>query len=370
LIGHPTWALVDLGNLIANYREIRRLSQGAKVCAVVKADAYGHGALAVAMALEKAGVDFLAVAFLEEALALRKAGVRTSILVLGTTDPGNAEVVVENGISQTVYTEELAQALSLAARRQGKAAKIHLKIDTGMHRQGIGHGEAGRFARALAGLEGLSLEGAYSHFTESDSLDKSFSLLQIERFKEALGALEREGKRPEIAHIANSAAVLDLPEARFDMVRPGIILYGLSPGGEEGMPGGFMPVMSLRSRIVNLRIVSKGEGVSYGRIFKAERDTRVGLLQVGYADGYCRSFSNRAEVLVRGKRAPVLGRVCMDQTMIDLTDIPEAGLGEEAILFGVPDLRVGELSRIADTIDYEITCGISSRVPRIYQERS
>jgi alanine racemase len=368
LIGHPTWALVDLGNLVGNYLEIKRLSSGTKVCAVVKADAYGHGALAVAKALEKVGVDFLAVAFLEEALALREAGIRTSILVLGTTDPGNAGIIVEKGISQTVYTEELAEALSGAACRLGTEAKIHVKIDTGMHRQGIGYEEAGRFARVLAGFNGLSLEGAYSHFTESDSPDKSFSLLQIERFKEALDAMKDAGERPRIAHIANSAAILDLPEARFDMVRPGIILYGLSPGGEEDLPGEFKPVMSLRSRIVNLRIVPKGDGLSYGRVFTAARDTRVGLLQVGYADGYCRAFSNRAEVLIRGNRAPVLGRVCMDQTMVDLTDIPEARLGDEVILFGAPDLRVGELSRIADTIDYEITCGISPRVPRIYKE--
>ncbi|MCX7027682.1 MAG: alanine racemase [Spirochaetes bacterium] len=366
--GRSTWALVDLGKLIGNYREIRRLSPGARICAIVKADAYGHGAIAVARALEKAKVDFLAVAFIEEALDLRKEGIGTPILVLGTTDPENAEIVVAKGISQTVYTEELARALSEAAVRLGKRAKIHVKIDTGMHRQGIGYEEARRFAGVLAGLKGLSLEGAYSHFTESDSPDKSFSLLQIRRFEEALEAMRAAGTPPEIAHIANSAAILDLPEARFDMVRPGIILYGLSPGGEMTLPEGLKPVMSLRSRIANLRIVPRGDGLSYGRIFTAARDTRVGLLQLGYADGYWRTFSNRAKVLVGGKRVSVLGRVCMDQTLIDLTDIPGAGIGDEVILFGTPELPVGELSRIADTIDYEITCGISQRVPRIYEE--
>ena len=363
----PTRAVVDLGSLAANCREARRRAGGTGLCAVVKADAYGHGALDVSRALLGEGVDFLAVAFLEEALELRDGGIDSSILVLGATDPENADIIVAKRLSQTVYTSELALALDRAARRLGVRAKLHLKIDTGMHRQGISWEEAGKFGRFLKALDCIDLEGAYSHFTESDSPDRRFSLLQIDRFDSALRSLAAAVTAPRLAHIANSAAILGLPEARFNMVRPGIILYGLSPAGESSAPEGFEPVMSLRSEIVNLRKVAAGEGLSYGRTFRAERDSLIALLQVGYADGYPRCLSNRAEVLVGGRRAPVVGQICMDQTLVDVTGIPGVRIGDEAILFGTRDLQAGELSILAGTIDYEITCGISQRVPRIYK---
>ena len=362
-----TRALVDLGALAANCREARRRAGGAALCAVVKADAYGHGALAVSRTLCGEGVEFLAVAFLEEALELRDGGIGCPILVLGTTDPENADIVVSKGLSQTVYTAELARALDKAAGRLGTKARIQLKIDTGMHRQGVDWEEAGRFGRFLGDLGGIDLEGAYSHFAESDSPDASFSLVQIGRFQAALGALAAAGIAPRLAHMANSAAILGLPQARFDMVRPGIILYGLSPSGERPAPAGFEPVMSLRSEIVNLRKVGAGEGLSYGRTFRTGQDSLVALLQVGYADGYPRILSNRAEVLIGERRAPVVGRICMDQTLVDVTGIPDLRPGDEAILFGTRNLQVGELSALAGTIDYEITCGISRRVPRIYR---
>jgi len=363
-----TSAHVDLGALRANYHEARRLSRGAAVCAVVKADAYGHGALAVSKALEKDDVDFLAVAFIEEALELRAGGIVTPILNFGSSDPANADILVSENISQTVYTADLARALASEASARGTKAKIHVKIDTGMHRQGVAWEDSGRFARFLQGLGGLEVEGVYSHFAESDAEDKNYSLIQIQRFESAIGAMKEAGISPRIAHISNSSAILGLPQARFDMVRSGIILYGLSPDGSCDAPEGFEPVMSLRSRIVNLRDVKTGEGLSYGRTFQAARDTKVALIQVGYADGYPRILSNRAQVLVRGKRAPVAGRICMDQTLLDVTDIPEAELGDEVILFGTRELPAGELSALAETIDYEITCGISQRVPRLYEE--
>ena len=363
----PTRAVVDLGALAANCREARRRAGGTVLCAVVKADAYGHGALAVSRALLGEGVGFLAVAFLEEALQLREGGIDSPILILGASHPDNADIIVANRLSQTVYAAELALALDQAARRLGTRAKIHLKIDTGMHRQGIDWEEAGRFGRFLGGLDGIDLEGAYSHFAESDSPDSGFSLLQIDRFDSALRSLAAAGATPRLAHMANSAAVLGLPRARFDMVRPGIILYGLSPSGEPSAPEGFEPVMSLRSEIVSLRKVAAGESLSYGRTFRAGRDSLIALLQVGYADGYPRILSNRAEVLVRGRRCPVAGRVCMDQTLIDVTDLPGVRVGDEALLFGTRDLPAGELSILAGTIDYEMTCGISPRVPRIYR---
>jgi alanine racemase len=362
-----TRALIDLGVLAANCREARRRAGGTPLCAVVKADAYGHGAVPVARTLQREGIDFLAVAFLEEALELRAAGLDCGILVLGTTAPENADIVVSQRLSQTVYGAELALALDRAGRRLGIKARIHLKLDTGMHRQGLDWKDAGNFGRFLKGLEGIDLEGAYSHFAESDSLDNTYSLMQIDRFTSALGALSAAGSAPRYAHLANSAAILGLPKARFDMVRPGIILYGLSPAGEPSAPAGFEPVMSLHSEIVNLRKLGSGEGLSYGLTFRTRRDSLVALLQVGYADGYPRILSNKAQVLVGGRRAPVLGRICMDQTLIDVTDIPEVAVGDEAILFGTQDLQVGELSVLAETIDYEITCGISQRVPRIYK---
>ncbi|HEY9053671.1 MAG TPA: alanine racemase, partial [Rectinemataceae bacterium] len=269
--------------------------------------------------------------------------------------------------SQTVASVDLAQALDKAGRESGTRAKVHIKIDTGMHRQGFDSGELECAAKRLAAMRGICWEGAYSHFAESDAPDKSFSLLQMERFSRALGILGAAGIDVEIAHIANSAAILEIPGSAFDMVRPGIILYGLSPNGSSS-PEGFAPVMSLRARIAAIRAVGEGEGVGYGLTHRVLKPSRLGLLQVGYADGYPRIVSNRAQVFLRGRRIPVVGRICMDQTMIDITDMPEAALGDEAILFGIPQLPASELASLAGTIDYEITCGISPRVPRIYTE--
>lgn len=243
-----------------------------------------------------------------------------------------------------------------------------MKIDTGMHRQGIAPVEAEAFARKLSSLKGLVIEGVYSHFAEADSPDPRFTLTQLDRFRQALDGLAAAGVKPPIRHIANSAALLSFPEARFDMVRPGILLYGLSPYADQDPPKGFAPVMRLCASIAIIRVLEKGESVSYGRLFTASRKSRIGLLQIGYADGYSRLLSNRAHVIVRGKRAPVAGRICMDQVMIDLTDIPEAEVGDEATLFGTPELPVGELAKLMGTIDYEVVCGVSKRVPRIMKE--
>ncbi|HWR12186.1 MAG TPA: alanine racemase [Rectinemataceae bacterium] len=361
-------AYIHPENLVNNLREIRRLAGSAKVCAVIKADAYGHGAITVSQILDKEGIDYLAVALLEEALELRSAGVASPLLVLGTTDPSNADIIVSQNITQTVFTAELAQALSVSARRLDHLARIHVKIDTGMHRQGIAPEEAESFTRLLASLPGLVIEGVYSHFAEADNPDTSFSMRQLAEFRRALEGMRAVGVRPPIRHISNSAALLHIPEARFDMVRPGILFYGLSPDADPKPPKGFAPVMQLCASIATIRGLEKGESVSYGRLFTARRDSRIALLQIGYADGYSRLLSNKAEVIVRGRKAPIAGRVCMDQIMVDVTDIPDAALGDEATLFGLPELPVGELARLMGTIDYEVTCGISKRVPRITKE--
>jgi len=361
-------AYIHAENLKGNFRELRKLAGNAKLCAVIKADAYGHGALAVSKILEREGADYLAVALLEEALELRAAGIGSPILVLGTTDAGNADIVVSRHITQTVFTEDLAGALSASASRLGLPAKIHVKVDTGMHRQGIRVEDAGAFARALISLGGLTVEGAYSHFAEADNPDTSFTMRQLADFHRALGGMKAAGLSPPLRHIANSAGLLHFPEARLDMVRPGILLYGLSPDAAHGLPEGFRPVMRFCASIAALRTIPAGESVSYGRLFTAARTTRLALLQIGYADGYSRLLSNKAHVVVKGKRAPLAGRVCMDQIMIDVTDIPEASVGDEATLFGLPELQAGELARLMGTIDYEVSCGISKRVPRIVEE--
>lgn len=363
-----THALVDLAALRSNYRELRRLAGGLPVCAVVKADAYGHGALRVASALGEEGAEYFAVALLEEALELREAGTTAHILVLGISDVENADLIVKEEISQTVYTAELARALSGAAVRQGRTAHVHLKIDTGMHRQGVDWEEAGGFAGFLADLPGLELEGVYSHFAESESEDSAFTDLQEERFRRAVSAMRVAGAPPRIAHIANSAAIQRRRGMDFGMVRSGILLYGLSPDGSPGIPKGFKPVMSLRTTVVDLQTRPAGESLSYGRTYRLSRDSIVGLLPIGYADGYPRVLSNRAQILVRGRKAPVVGRICMDQTLVDLTEVPDARVGDEVILFGDEALPAGELSALAGTIDYEITCGVSRRVPRLYKE--
>jgi alanine racemase len=361
-------AYIHEGNLANNLCALRKLAGGVKICAVIKADAYGHGVLAVSRILEREGVDYLAVALLEEALELRSAGITIPLLVLGTTDPANADIIVLKNITQTIFTEDLARALSASARRLGHPARVHVKIDTGMHRQGIVPGETESFSHSLAGMEGLFIEGAYSHFAEADNPDKAFTMHQLAEFHRALDGMKKAGLTPPIRHIANSAALLHIPEARLDMVRPGILVYGLSPNEDPNPPQGFLPVMQLCASIAAIRTLEKGESVSYGRLYIAGRASRIALLQIGYADGYSRLLSNRADVMVRGKRAPIAGRVCMDQIMIDVTDIPDAALGDEVTLFGMWGLPAGELAGLMGTIDYEVTCGISKRVPRITKE--
>ena len=369
MIHRKASACIHKENLENNLRQLRKIAGSSKVCAVIKADAYGHGAVMISRVLADAGVDFLAVAYLEEALELREAGIQTPLLVLGTTDPGNSDIIVSNRISQTVFTQDLAKALSESALRLGKPALVHIKIDTGMHRQGIEPGQAGFFARFVSQLGGLTIEGCYSHFTEADNPESDFSARQIERFNGALDLIRAQGIDPGIRHMANSAALLQIPESRMDMVRPGVLLYGLSPEADHRLPEGFKPVMEFCAAVMSLRDIGEGEGVSYGMVFIAQRPTRIALLQVGYADGYSRHLSNRAAVVIRGRKAPVAGKVCMDQIMVDVTDIPDVRVGDEASLFGLPELPAGELAEIMGTIDYEVSCGISKRVPRILIER-
>lgn len=361
------WAQVDLAAIAHNIGEIKQQLQGrSKLCAVIKADAYGHGTAAVAKAAVQAGADYLAVAILNEALALRNAGFKEPVLVLGYTPPEQAEYVVDQNIVQTVFTLSAAEALSQAAVRQHKTVRVHLKIDTGMGRIGVLPEEAAAMAGAIRALPNIEIEGAFSHFAASDTADASFAQLQLARFKQALAAIEAAGITIPIRHMANSAAILTLPESHMDMVRAGVILYGLWPSNEVEKTIDLRPALQLKARVAYVKRVAPHCPISYGCAFVTERESVIATLPIGYADGYTRRLSGKAYVVVRGQRAPVVGKICMDQCMVDVTDIEGVQEGDEAILFGSADIPVDEVAALLETINYEIICMVGSRIPRIY----
>jgi alanine racemase len=370
-VSRPVWAEVDLGAIDHNLRQVaRRKSPQAGLMAVVKANAYGHGAVPVAETALAAGANWLGVAILGEAIELRRAGVAAPILILGYTPPDEVGSVLANDVSQAVFSMETARALSREAARLGRRARVHLKVDTGMSRLGVAPGQDGlAFAKDLAGLPGLDLEGIFTHFAAADDPDQGYTRWQLERFTAFIEDLRALGIEFRIRHAANSAAIINLPEAHLDLVRLGISLYGYhpSPGGEGGVA--LRPAMTVKARIGYLKEVPAGTCVSYGRTFVTGRPTVLATLPLGYADGYPRLLSSRGAVIIHGRMAPVVGRVCMDQIMVDVTDIPRVALGDEVIVLG----RQGEVGMTADdlaaltgTISYEILCGVSPRVPRVY----
>lgn len=369
-----TWAEIDLDALGHNFREIQsRLQPGVKICCVIKADGYGHGAVALAREYESLGADWFAVSNIEEAEELRRAGIRRPILILGYTPPACAGKLAAYGISQAVLGLEYARQLSREATAQGVSVKVHIKVDTGMSRIGFFYQDPQRDGKALeemkeaCRLPGLSPEGIFTHFAVADEggNGEEFTRRQFANFTGAIRYLEERGISFSIRHCANSAAIGEYPEFQLDMVRPGIIQYGLLPSYVLRAPMALRPVMTLKSVLSLVKKVEPGTAVSYGCTFRAESPSVIGTIPVGYADGYRRTLSGRACVLVRGKRAPILGRVCMDQMMVDLTDIPEAKAGEEVILFG-EGLPVDELARLENTINYELVCDVNRRVPRVY----
>lgn len=362
------WAEINLGAIAHNFRVIKScIKNGAKLCAVVKANAYGHGAVPVARKALEAGAEYLAVATVPEALELREAGFVAPILLLGLAPTECADTIVAANITQTVCDEDFAEKISQAATRQKKSAKLHLKIDTGMGRIGIRPEEAGGVAKKIAALPNVVLEGIFSHFAAADTSDKTFSQKQIARFLLADENIKREGVAVPIKHIAESAAILSMPEAHFDMVRAGIIEYGLYPSDETKKYAGLKPAMKLCAEVLFVKTVAKGETIGYGCEFVAERESRIATLAIGYADGYIRAYKNFfAEV--RGRRVPIAGRICMDQTMIDVTGVEGVRAGDTAILFGSKNISADDAARALNTINYEITCQVSNRVPRIYTE--
>ena len=366
-IQRGAWAEINLDAIAHNVRVAKAsLKPGTKLCAVVKADAYGHGAVRVAQEAARNGADFFAVALLQEAVTLRDAGIDLPILVLGSMLPDVADLVVRYDISHAVFDEERLYALNEAALRQHTKAKIHIVIDTGMHRIGVHVKDAGKFAKLAASLPGIYIEGAFSHFATADADDKDYAAYQFARFQEAMQLIEAEGVQIPIKHIANSAALTELEEYQMDMVRQGITLYGLHPAHMIDCYKNFEPVMTVKTLVSFVKKLPAGASIGYGRTFVTKRESVIATIPIGYADGVSRQLSNKGYMLINGERAPIVGKVCMDQCMLDVTDIPDVKLGDEVVVFGGRDLPMELVAEWAQTICYELICAVSPRVPREY----
>lgn len=365
----PTMAVVDLNALTHNYKEVLCRCDGRKILAVVKAQAYGHGAVKVARHLLSLGADMLGVALVEEGKELRDAGIEAPILVMGSVFPDQAEEVARLGLSPAVYSLSVVRALSVAAVNLGVSVSVHVKVDTGMGRLGVLPESASAFIEEIKSLKGVELQGLMTHFADADLRDKQFCADQMDRFESLLKSLQARGIEIPLRHAANSAAVLDYRRALFTMVRPGIMLYGYNPLPAD-IPGPELhPVLSLTTRIAFLKKVPAGTTISYGRTYRTGRESLIATLPVGYADGYPRSLSNRGEAIVRGVRVPIAGRVCMDMCMLDVTGVPDVGEQDAVVLIGKEGrerISADDIAEQTGTIAYEVLCGIGSRVPRLY----
>ncbi len=369
------WTEINLDNLIYNFKLIKtQVSDGTAVCCVVKANAYGHHAPRIARELENAGADFFAVSNVEEALQLRGEGIKKPILILGYTPADCAKILCENNISQCVYSSEYANELSECAVRAGCKVRAHIKIDTGMGRLGFQWTDGKEFIDAVDGvcrLEGLSAEGIFTHFAKSDGGEcgRDFTLLQYERFSDTVSLLEQRGIKFTYRHCANSAAVFDYPAFQMNMVRAGIVLYGLSPSPETVCDTKLKPVMSLKTVISHIKTVDAGTPISYGGDFVSDRKMKIATVPMGYADGFWRSNGKQGvSLLVGGKKAPIVGRICMDQLMLDVSDIAELHIGDEVTVFGdACGINTADaLAEANGTINYEIICSVGKRVPRVF----
>ncbi len=364
---YSNWAEIDLGAIENNIRFYRQHT-GAQVMAIVKANAYGHGAVPVAQACLRAGATWLGVARPEEALELRRAGITEPVLLLGYTAPGRYEEAIANRVSLTVWSAEQVQIASDAAMKIGETARLHIKVDSGMSRLGLPPEDALELAKTVGQTEGVSLEGLFTHFAKADEADPTPTDLQERRFRLALDAVEAAGLRPPLVHAANSAASLTRPSAWFNLVRTGIAIYGLYPSGECPLPADFRPALAWKAVLSQVKALPPGRGVSYGHMHITQGEERIGTVPVGYADGFRRILGNWA--LVGGRRVPVVGRVCMDQIMLQLDAVPEAQAGDEVVLIGAQgDERITaeEVAQRWGTINYEVTCGLAARVPHIYE---
>lgn len=371
-----TWAEIDIDALAYNMKNIRRITKpDAEIMAVVKANAYGHGAVECAKVLLSNGADRLGVATLDEAIEMRKCFRDVPIIILGSSCEDDAEDIVRYGITASVYTDDIALALSREANKQGTTAKIHIKIDTGMSRIGyvasdVDNSEVVNEILRISKLENIETEGIFSHFATSDEDDETYTRLQFKRFMALCDDLENAGLKIPIKHICNSAAIMMYPEYHLDMVRPGIILYGMYPSDEvDRKKLDLRYVMSLKSTITYVKEIASGTGVSYGKEYIADGTAKIATVPVGYADGYSRLLAGKAKISVNGKLFPIAGRICMDQCMIDVTSVNNIDRGDEALIFGEGNVTVDDIANWLGTINYEITCMINRRVPRIYIKR-
>lgn len=366
----PVWVEIDLDAIRHNLTEIRRqIGPMVEIMAVVKAEAYGHGAIQVAKTALQAGANRLGVALPEEGIALREAGITAPILVFSPLQVEQANVMVKYDLTPTICMLEPAVALSRATIKAGKVISIHLKIDTGMGRIGVPANEGVIFIKKLQSLPGIILEGLFSHLATADEQDKEYAKYQIKTFNKVIVDLKNEGLLPAKIHLANSAAIIDLPLTYYNMVRPGIMLYGMYPSlGVNLEKVRLKPAFALKTKVVFVKRVAPGITISYGRKFTVPKDTTIITIPIGYADGWLRRLTGKAEVLISGKRFPIVGTICMDLSMVDVGDEPVA-IGQEVVLIGSQgdeSISVDEIANHLETINYEVTCMISDRVPRRY----
>lgn len=369
---YRVYAAIDLDAVCHNISEIKKLvGPDTKIMPVIKADGYGHGAVPVAKALNKIGVDGFAVAIIEEGIALRKQGITKPILILGYTSEYQYASLIQHEIEQTVFSYEMAEAISKFAVTMKKDARIHIKVDTGMNRIGFKPTEesVGQVQR-IQKLPNIKIQGIFTHFACADEEDKTSARYQKELFDQFVSKIEEKGIEIPVKHVSNSAAIMDLRECRMDMVRSGIITYGLYPSEEVDKSAiDLKPALSLISHVIHVKEVGPGEGVSYGSTFVTDRKTRIATIPVGYADGYPRALSSRGRVIIRGQYAPIIGRICMDQFMVDVTDIEGVSVMDRVTLVGTEgdkNISVEEAADLAGSFNYEFVCGIGKRVPRVY----
>jgi alanine racemase len=365
-----TYATIDLGAIAHNVRALKaHIGPAVALIAVVKANGYGHGAVEAARAALDGGASACAVGRVDEGVELRRAGLTCPILVMGYAPPDTALAVVGFDLTATVTTWETAQALSACAEATGRKAPVHAKVDTGMGRFGLLPDEAAPFVSQIAALPGLDLEGMYTHFAAADQADKEYTRRQLARFRQVLEAVQGAGHHIRLCHAANSAATLNLPETHLDAVRTGIAIYGLRPSAEVEPCVELRPALSLKSRVARLRTLPAGASISYGQTYITERPTPVALVPVGYGDGYHRRLSNRGAVLINGRRAPIVGRVCMDQFVVDVTGVPGVAQDAEVVLIGAQGgerITAEEVAGWAGTINYEVVTSLLPRVKRLY----
>ena len=369
-----TWAEINLDNLVYNYQQIQKLTK-AKIMAIIKADAYGHGFLDVAKTLVKNDVDYFAVAFLDEAIQLRNHGIKQPILILGYSELSTVKGLVENDITATVYDMELARALSKTAQALHKTAKIHIKVDTGMSRLGFVYNDIKNENKKtiydilkISKLPNIEIEGIFSHFSESDTKSQQFTRQQFACFEKLCKSLEQQGLTIPLRHICNSAGIVNYPQMHLDMVRPGIIMYGCYPSHEvNGID--LKPVMSVKSLVAHIKEIKKDTSVSYGRLYTAPETRKIATVPIGYADGFSRLLTGKAKMLAGEKVCDVIGAICMDQCMLDVTGVENIKPGDEIVIIGEKNgntIKADDIAAELGTINYEILCQINKRVPRVY----